>query len=75
MRNDDFLPPFTSTRPCPRCKELLHWDTGKTAVNYDTRTGFVSHVTLFLYCIACGYRENGFVNIDKAPVWTEERDV
>ncbi len=66
------LPAFTSEKPCPKCKELLHWSNSERPpeVHYDTRTGFVSYVELTRFCISCGYREVGFVNIDKAPVWT-----
>lgn len=68
----DTLPPYTSAKPCPHCRELLHWsDMHPPEVHFDTRTGFVSHVDLERFCPACSYVEAGFVNIDKDPVWTE----
>lgn len=74
MSNRTYLPPFTSEKSCPRCKELLHWDEPASHVHFDTRTGFVSHVDLIRFCIGCGYKEVGFVNIDQQPVWTEIRE-
>ena len=74
MSNYPHLPSFTSEKPCPRCKELLHWDESASKVHFDTRTGFVSYVDLLRYCIGCGYREVGFVNIDQQPVRTEIRE-
>lgn len=74
--SNEYLPPFTSEKPCPRCKELLHWSENEQPpeVHFNTRTGFVSHVELMRFCISCGYKEVGFVNIDKQPVWTEIRE-
>ena len=72
----EYLPPFTSEKPCPHCQELLHWSQNEMPpkVDYDTRTGFVYSVDLMRFCIVCGYKEVGFVDVDKAPVWTEIRD-
>jgi hypothetical protein len=39
-------------------------------IHFDGNTGFVSHVEFERWCL-CGYRETGFVNVDKDPVWTE----
>ncbi len=75
MSTYDHLPPFTSEKPCPRGKELLHWsDVQPPRVHFDTRTGFVSHVEFVRFCIGCGYEEVGFVNIKKQPVWTPVQD-
>ena len=72
MGNRNSLPPSTSEKPCPRCSELLHWSEHEQPpkVVFDTLTGFVSYVELMRFCISCGYKEVGFVNIDKSPVWT-----
>ena len=61
-----------SEKPCPRCKELLYWSHNETPphVDFNTRTGYVYSAELMRYCLNCGYREMGFVNIDKAPLWT-----
>jgi len=76
------LPPFVSAKPCPRCHELLHWSEQEKPphVAFDRRTGRVLYVELMRFCIACGYREEGYLNIGQDPVWkelgqTDERDV
>jgi hypothetical protein len=70
------LPPFTSEKPCPHCYELLHWSENEKPprVVYNTRTGYVQYVELMLFCIACGYRLDGYVNVGKDPVWTERKE-
>ncbi len=74
--NGESLPPFTSEKPCPRCGELLHWsEASPPKVEFDTRTGRVWTVQLTRFCIACGYREVGFVNVSQDPVWSEQEDV
>jgi hypothetical protein len=79
MSQYESFPSLTSEKPCPRCKELLHWsqDEASPRVDYDTRTGFVHSVELMRFCISCGYQEVGFVYIDKQPIWmsseSEER--
>ncbi len=72
MSQYESLPPFTSEKPCPRCKELLHWSQNEAPpkVDFDTRTGLVHFVELMRFCISCDYREVGFVNINKQPIWT-----
>lgn len=66
----------TSEKPCPRCKELLHWSQNEQPpeVHFNSRTGHVSGVSLMLFCISCGYKQVGDVHIDKDPVWTELRE-
>lgn len=70
------LPPTTSEKPCPRCREFLHWSQNESPprVHFNTRTGFVSMVELMRFCICCGYREVGSASVDKHPAWTEIRD-
>jgi C4-type Zn-finger protein len=72
----DNLPAFTSAKPCPRCSELLHWSENEKPprVEYDTRTGRVLYVELMRFCISCGYREDGYLNIGKDPVWTARKE-
>jgi hypothetical protein len=72
MSQNENLPLFTSERPCPRCKELLHWSQHEAPPKVDdnTHTGFVHFVELMRFCISCGSREGDFVNSDKQPVWT-----
>lgn len=73
MSSYEELPPFTSEKPCPHCKELLHWSEQEQppTVHFDTRTGIVSYVELMRFCISCGYKEMGFVWIDRQPLWIE----
>jgi hypothetical protein len=69
------LPEFTSEKPCPRCRELLHWsDVNPPQVGYNTRTGRVWHVILTRFCIACGYEEEGFVTVEKEPNWKPKKE-
>jgi hypothetical protein len=69
------LPDFTSEKPCPRCGELLHWSNVEPPrVKYDTRTGRVLNVVLTCFCIADGYTEVGYLNIDQHPRWTEKKE-
>ncbi len=65
------LPQITSEKACPRCKELLYWSQNGAPpkVDFNTRTGYVHSVKLMRFCINCGYREVGYVNIAKDPVW------
>jgi hypothetical protein len=76
MATYESLPPFTSEKPCPRCKELLHWSENEhpPTVKFNTRTGRIWYVSLMRFCIACGYREIGTLNIDQDPVWTEQKE-
>lgn len=71
-----WIPIFlTSDKPCPRDGTLLHWsEKNPPEVHFDVQTGFVSHVDLTRFCPQCGYKEVGFVNVDKDPVWTEIRE-
>jgi hypothetical protein len=69
------LPDFTSEKPCPRCGELLHWSNVEPPrVKYDTRTGRVLYVVLTCFCIADGYTEVGYLNIDQHPRWIEKKE-
>jgi C4-type Zn-finger protein len=79
MSTPEYLPPFTSEKPCPRCGELLHWpdihnEIEGPYVGYNTRTGKVWDVILTRFCISCGYREKGFVSINQDPVWREQKE-
>lgn len=69
----EHLSSFTSEKPCPHCYELLHWSgyEAPPAVNFDIRTGKVWSVELMRYCLNCGYRETGLVQVNQSPVWTE----
>jgi uncharacterized paraquat-inducible protein A len=72
----DYLPPFTSEKRCPRCHERLHWSEHEhpPTVHFNTRTGYVSGVSLMLYCICCGYKLAGYVSVQRDPVWKEEQE-
>jgi hypothetical protein len=75
MSSSHRLPSFTSEKPCPRCRELLHWsDINPPKVDYNTRTGNVWSVTLTRFCINCGYTEQGLVPVNQDPVWMEEKE-
>lgn len=76
MADYESLPEFTSEKPCPRCSELLHWSEHEQppTVNFNHRTGRVWSVTLMRFCIACGYRETGSVQVNQDPVWTEKKE-
>ncbi len=71
------LPPFTSEKPCPRCKELLHWSESEhpPTVSFNTRTGKVWSVSLMRFCIRCGYKEVGTLNnINQDPIWVAQKE-
>jgi hypothetical protein len=72
MSQYESLPQITSEKPCPQCKELLYWsqEEASPTVDFNTRTGYVRSVELMRFCINCGYREVGYVNIAKDPIWT-----
>ncbi|MBA2677543.1 MAG: hypothetical protein H0U76_03995 [Ktedonobacteraceae bacterium] len=72
----DDLPSFTSEKPCPRCRELLHWSEREhpPTVEFNTRTGKIWRVSLMRFCISCGYREVGILAINQDPVWTEKKE-
>ena len=75
MAEYERLPDFTSEKPCPRCGELLPWSNVEPPrVKYDTRTGRVLYVVLTCFCIADGYTEVGYLNIDQHPRWTEKKE-
>ena len=75
MAEYERLPDFTSEKPCPRCGELLHWSNVEPPrVKYDTRTGRVLYVVLTCFCIADGYTEVGYLNIDQHPRSIEKKE-
>jgi hypothetical protein len=72
MNQYETLPQIASAKHCPNCQELLYWSQNEEPpkVDFNTRTGYVHSVELMRFCLNCGYREVGSVNIGKDPVWT-----
>lgn len=70
---------FVSGKLCPKCNEqdaLLRWSYNESppTVHFNDYTGRVSSVSLMRYCQSCGYREVGTVEVNKDPVWTEQKE-
>ncbi len=70
------LLPFVCEKPCPCCGESLHWSQNEhpPAVEFDHLTGKVWSVSLMRFCISCGYKEIGRVNVNKDPIWQEVKE-
>ncbi len=62
-----------SGKRCPRCREkpLLRWSENDPTVHFDAHTGRIQSVSLMRYCIACGFKEVGYLRIDAEPTFTE----
>jgi len=69
-----------SNKLCPRHHggEQIHlrWSENEhpPTVNFDIYTGRIQSVSLMRYCIACGYKEIGFLPINADPVFTEQKE-
>jgi len=67
-----------SHKLCPHCKDQIHlrWSEHEhpPTVNFNVYTGMVQSVSLLRYCIACGYKEIGFLSIMAEPTFSEVKE-
>jgi hypothetical protein len=69
-----------SDKLCPRCtgpdRPHLRWSEHEhpPTVNFSTWDGRIQSVSIMRYCIACGYREVGFLRVDAMPTFREVKE-
>src|SRR5579859_3988869 len=59
---------FLTSLYCQHCGELLHWkrEAWRFTVSHND-AGRIGGITVYAFCICCGYEYSGYVPVEKAP--------